>query len=149
MMTEDAPSRSTVIAFTSGGPLGVIVQSALAASVATALELSWRVRNASVATLLFHGARCVSIASTTPRISTKICSSRFVETNRLLSCFNSDRFGRSFRRPLEGLKKGSPVRSRRGPATVSGKRLLNTPLGSLHELGKARGSDEGAILLKP
>ena len=47
----------TVAAFTSGGPIGTIVQTALAAPDAKALELNWRVRNGSLTTLLFQGAR--------------------------------------------------------------------------------------------
>jgi broad specificity phosphatase PhoE len=47
----------TVAAFTSGGPIGTILQTALNAPDAAALELNWRVRNGSLTTLLFHQGR--------------------------------------------------------------------------------------------
>lgn len=46
-----------VAAFSSGGPIGVAVQTALKAPAAAALELNWRIRNASLTTLLFSGPR--------------------------------------------------------------------------------------------
>lgn len=46
-----------VAAFTSGGPIGVGVQAATKAPEMTALEVNWRVRNSSLTTLLFSGAR--------------------------------------------------------------------------------------------
>ena len=44
-------------AFSSGGPIAVAVQTALQAPDAAALELNWRIRNASLTTLLFSGRR--------------------------------------------------------------------------------------------
>ncbi len=44
-------------AFTSGGPIGVAVQSCLRAPAATALEVNWRVRNTSLTSFLFSGSR--------------------------------------------------------------------------------------------
>ena len=46
-----------VAVFTSGGPVGVGVQAATKAPEMTALEVNWRVRNSSLTTLLFSGAR--------------------------------------------------------------------------------------------
>ncbi len=46
-----------VAAFSSGGPIAVAVQTALRAPDAAALELNWRIRNASLTTLLFSGSR--------------------------------------------------------------------------------------------
>jgi broad specificity phosphatase PhoE len=46
-------SRRRVAVFTSGGPIGVAVQLALRAPEQTALELNWRVRNASITEFLF------------------------------------------------------------------------------------------------
>ena len=46
-----------VAAFSSGGPIGIAVQTALRAPEAAALELNWRIRNASLTTLLFSGPR--------------------------------------------------------------------------------------------
>lgn len=47
----------TVTAFTSGGPVGTIVQSVVRAPAAVALELNWRVRNGSLTTFLFNQGR--------------------------------------------------------------------------------------------
>ena len=46
-----------VAAFTSGGPIGVAVQTCLRAPAMAALEVNWRVRNASLTTFLFSGPR--------------------------------------------------------------------------------------------
>ena len=43
--------------FTSGGPIGVAVQTCLRSPVMAALEVSWRVRNAALTTFLFSGNR--------------------------------------------------------------------------------------------
>ena len=48
---------ATVVAFTSGGPIGVAVQSCLGAPQEAALDINWRVRNSSLTTFLFSGAR--------------------------------------------------------------------------------------------
>ena len=45
----------TVAAFTSGGPIGTMTQTVLEAPDSKALELNWRVRNASLTTFLFRG----------------------------------------------------------------------------------------------
>ncbi len=47
----------TIAAFTSGGPIGTVIQTALGAPDDAALELNWRVRNASQTTLLFSRGR--------------------------------------------------------------------------------------------
>lgn len=57
MMMQAAGKGASIAAFTSGGPIGVIVQNALEAPAAKALQLNWCIRNASVTTLLFHGDR--------------------------------------------------------------------------------------------
>ena len=46
-------SQRRVAVFTSGGPIGVAVQLALRAPEQSALELNWRVRNASITEFLF------------------------------------------------------------------------------------------------
>ena len=46
-----------VAAFTSGGPIGVAVQSCLGAPAAAALAVNWRVRNTSLTTFLYSGSR--------------------------------------------------------------------------------------------
>jgi len=50
-------SGSTVLAFTSGGVIGLTVALALDAPDASALALNWRVKNASVTRLTFGGGR--------------------------------------------------------------------------------------------
>lgn len=45
------------VAFTSGGPIGVAVQTCLQSPPTAALELNWRVRNTSLTTFLFSGTR--------------------------------------------------------------------------------------------
>jgi broad specificity phosphatase PhoE len=49
--------RRTVLVFTSGGPIGVSVQSTLGAPARAALRLNWRVRNGSLTELLFSRGR--------------------------------------------------------------------------------------------
>lgn len=46
-----------VVVFTSGGPIGVSVQTALAAPEIQAAKLNWRVRNASITEFTFSGDR--------------------------------------------------------------------------------------------
>jgi broad specificity phosphatase PhoE len=50
---EDAGSGKRIVAFTSGGPIGVTVQFALGAPDRAALELNWRVRNSSLTEFVF------------------------------------------------------------------------------------------------
>jgi broad specificity phosphatase PhoE len=50
-------SGQSVVVFTSGGPVGVSVQSALAAPDIKAMELNWRIHNASVTRYTFSGKR--------------------------------------------------------------------------------------------
>lgn len=52
-----APSGSTVLAFTSGGVIGLSVALALEAPDTTALNLNWRVKNGSLTRLTFGGGR--------------------------------------------------------------------------------------------
>ncbi|MEL7311729.1 MAG: histidine phosphatase family protein [Pseudomonadota bacterium] len=53
----EVPSGSTVAVFTSGGPVGVAVQTMLAAPDVQAAELNWRVFNASVSRVTFSRSR--------------------------------------------------------------------------------------------
>jgi broad specificity phosphatase PhoE len=50
-------SGRRIAVFTSGGPIGVAVQTALAAPDRSFLEVNWRVRNCSVTEFLFGGGR--------------------------------------------------------------------------------------------
>ncbi|MFC4455025.1 histidine phosphatase family protein [Deinococcus sonorensis] len=58
----EGPGGSTVLVFTSGGVIGLIVATVLDAPDAAALQLNWRVRNASI-TRLTYGAGRVSLDS--------------------------------------------------------------------------------------
>jgi broad specificity phosphatase PhoE len=50
-------NKRRIAVFTSGGPIGVCVQTTLGAPLPAAIELNWRVRNCSVTELLFSGER--------------------------------------------------------------------------------------------
>ena len=56
---SDAASGSTIAVFTSGGPVGVSVQTVLDAPQMKAAELNWRVYNCSVTRFAFSGSRVV------------------------------------------------------------------------------------------
>lgn len=56
-MMSAAGSGSTVAVFTSGGPVGVSLQSILEAPEIKAAETNWRVHNCSVSRFTFSGAR--------------------------------------------------------------------------------------------
>jgi broad specificity phosphatase PhoE len=49
--------RRTIAVFTSGGPIGVCVQTVLEAAPMTALRLNWRVKNASLTEFVFSEGR--------------------------------------------------------------------------------------------
>jgi broad specificity phosphatase PhoE len=55
-VTSDPASRR-VAAFTSGGPIGVCVQSVMQAPLPMAMEINWRVRNTSLSELLYSRDR--------------------------------------------------------------------------------------------
>ncbi len=48
---------ASVVAFTSGGPIGIAVQSCLRAPPSSALDVNWRVRNCSLTSFVFSGPR--------------------------------------------------------------------------------------------
>jgi broad specificity phosphatase PhoE len=50
-------SSRKVVVFTSGGPIGVLVQTALDAPERSFLEVNWRVRNCSITEFVFSGER--------------------------------------------------------------------------------------------
>ncbi len=54
---ESQTGGRRVVAFTSGGPIGVAVQSTLGASPNAAVEVNWRVRNTSLTRFLYSGSR--------------------------------------------------------------------------------------------
>lgn len=54
---QDGPSNRRVVLFTSGGPIGVLVQTALNAPERSFLDLNWRVRNCSITEFVFSSDR--------------------------------------------------------------------------------------------
>jgi broad specificity phosphatase PhoE len=69
--------RGTIAVFTSGGPIGVCVQETLGAPKAAALEVNWRVRNASLSELLFGKGRCsLDLFNATPHLPDDLVSYR-------------------------------------------------------------------------
>jgi broad specificity phosphatase PhoE len=54
---QDGPSNRNVVLFTSGGPIGVLVQTALGAPKASFADVNWRVRNCSVSEFVFSRER--------------------------------------------------------------------------------------------
>jgi broad specificity phosphatase PhoE len=55
-ITSKGKSNRRVAVFTSGGPIGVCVQSVLGAPDEMAIQLNWRVRNSSLTEFIFSGA---------------------------------------------------------------------------------------------
>lgn len=53
---QGAPNRRVVL-FTSGGPIGILVQTALSAPDRSFLDVNWRVRNCSITEFVFSGDR--------------------------------------------------------------------------------------------
>jgi broad specificity phosphatase PhoE len=56
-LIHNKPSQSRIVVFTSGGPIGVAVQSVLCAPAQQAIEINWRVRNCSLTEFIFSGSR--------------------------------------------------------------------------------------------
>ena len=54
---QDGPSNRRVLLFSSGGPIGVLVQTALNAPDRSFLEVNWRVRNCSLTEFVFSKDR--------------------------------------------------------------------------------------------
>ncbi len=56
ILEADRPSRRVVV-FTSGGPIGVAVQTVVGAKEPMAMELNWRIRNCSLTEFIFTRTR--------------------------------------------------------------------------------------------
>jgi broad specificity phosphatase PhoE len=56
ILDADRPSRRVVV-FTSGGPIGVAVQTVVGAKEPMAMELNWRIRNCSLTEFIFTRSR--------------------------------------------------------------------------------------------
>lgn len=54
---QEGPSNRRVVLFTSGGPIGVLVQTALGAPARSFADVNWRVRNCSVSEFAFSRDR--------------------------------------------------------------------------------------------
>ena len=54
---QHGPSNRRVVLFTSGGPIGVLVQTALTAPARAFAEVNWRVRNCSITEFVFSANR--------------------------------------------------------------------------------------------
>lgn len=54
---QEGPSNRSVVLFTSGGPIGVLVQTALNAPDRSFAEVNWRVRNCSLSEFVFSRDR--------------------------------------------------------------------------------------------
>jgi len=57
LLMQSAPPKSRIAVFTSGGPIGVSVQTVLRAPVEQAIEINWRIRNCSLTEFIFSGSR--------------------------------------------------------------------------------------------
>ena len=69
IVEADRGSRRVVV-FTSGGPIGVAVQTVLKAPEPIAIELNWRIRNCSLTEFLFtRGRISLDIFNATPHLS--------------------------------------------------------------------------------
>ena len=54
---QDGPSNRNVVLFTSGGPISVLVQTAIGAPERSFLEINWRVKNCSITEFTFSRER--------------------------------------------------------------------------------------------
>ena len=54
---QEGRSNRRVVLFTSGGPIGILVQTALGAPERSFLEVNWRVRNCSITEFVFSSER--------------------------------------------------------------------------------------------
>jgi broad specificity phosphatase PhoE len=54
---QEGPSNRDVVLFTSGGPIGVLVQTALGAPARSFADVNWRVRNCSISEFVFSRDR--------------------------------------------------------------------------------------------
>ena len=54
---QDGPSNRNVVLFTSGGPIGVLVQTAIRAPERSFLEVNWRIKNCSISDFSFSHDR--------------------------------------------------------------------------------------------
>jgi broad specificity phosphatase PhoE len=66
-----------VVVFTSGGPVGLLVQTAVAAPERNFLQMNWRVRNTSLTEFLFSGARfTLDVFNTFPHLDPELVTFR-------------------------------------------------------------------------
>jgi len=74
---DDRRPNRRVLVCTSGGPIGVAVQTALQAPQLTALSVNWRVRNASITEFLFNRDRfSLDLFNATPHLEPPLVTFR-------------------------------------------------------------------------
>ena len=68
IIESEAPSRRVAV-FTSGGPIGVVVQTVLQAPEPMAIEVNWRIKNCSLTEFVFtHGRISLDVFNATPHL---------------------------------------------------------------------------------
>jgi len=68
IIESEAPSRRVVV-FTSGGPIGVVVQTVLQAPEPMAIEVNWRIKNCSLTEFVFtRGRISLDVFNATPHL---------------------------------------------------------------------------------
>jgi broad specificity phosphatase PhoE len=70
---QEGPSNRNVVLFTSGGPIGVLVQTALGAPARSFADVNWRVRNCSISEFVFSRERLsLDSFNTTPHLKEEV-----------------------------------------------------------------------------
>ncbi|HWZ33674.1 MAG TPA: histidine phosphatase family protein [Bryobacteraceae bacterium] len=70
---QQGPSNRRVVLFTSGGPIGILVQTALNAPERSFLDVNWRVRNCSISEFVFSADRLsLDSFNTVPHLDEKL-----------------------------------------------------------------------------
>jgi broad specificity phosphatase PhoE len=68
---QDGPPNRSVVLFTSGGPISVLVQTAIGAAERSFLEVNWRVKNCSITEFTFSKDRLsLDTFNSTPHLDT-------------------------------------------------------------------------------
>jgi broad specificity phosphatase PhoE len=74
---QEGPSNRKVVLFTSGGPIGVLVQTALGAPERSFADVNWRVRNCSISEFVFSRDRLsLDLFNSTPHLKQGIYTFR-------------------------------------------------------------------------
>ena len=74
---QEGPSNRRVVLFTSGGPIGILVQTALGAPEPSFADVNWRVRNCSITEFVFSADRLsLDSFNATPHLSSDLMTFR-------------------------------------------------------------------------